>query len=96
MVSVRTRLESPALLFPDGGANAVPAAEADGNPEPRDDEDGVLNSTGSSSRGMTRSVVSPTRSLMDFPVGPSAADTTLVGVVSAVITGGTRLELGAL
>jgi hypothetical protein len=73
IVSVRTRFESPALLLPDGGANAFepplldpPDEDGGGNPDccgnPRGDEDGVLNSTGSSSRGMTRSVVSRTRS----------------------------------
>jgi hypothetical protein len=76
IVSVRTRLESPALLLlPDDGANAFvplldpPGADGGGNPDccdapgfPREDEDGVRNSTGSSSRGITRSLVSRTRS----------------------------------
>src|SRR5689334_8201468 len=71
--SVRTRLESLPLL-PDGWANAFepplfdPPDEDVGNPEPGNarEPEGVLISSGSSSRGTTRSALSRTRSCIDF------------------------------
>src|SRR5262245_21536987 len=100
IVSVRTRLASGLLplfgfapLPPAGGGNP-PDCDACGDIGRA--RDGVLISTGSSSRETTRSggATSRTRSWMNLPVGPSLADTTFVGDVSAEITGGTRLELG--
>src|SRR5262245_34548691 len=92
IVTVRTRLASGVLPLPDPGevyALAPPPADplaklpdggggkADDCDGTREGDEGVLSSTGSSSRGTTRSggVTSRTRSWMNLPVGPSLADT---------------------
>src|SRR5262245_30981430 len=109
IVTVRTRLGSFADTggVPAAGAPAfgvvgklappmLTGATGAGSPT-RGDVAGVLTSTGCSSRETTRSpcVPSPTRSWITLPGWGSPADTTLLGEVSAVMTGGDFAPPGA-
>src|SRR5262245_893473 len=76
-------------IAPGGGGNTdCDGATGAGSTTRGPEAGGVLISTGCSSRETTRSLPpgSPTRAVITLPVGFSPADTTLSGLVSAVIT----------